>query len=111
MILYEYKCYINFWFPFEAWKELKQQLSIVVTSPYTAQVLEMRERLVQKYKYFDGFKVKVRPIDMLQGQEEDIIILSTVRSKSDGSVGLDSDLQRTNVALIRARYKAASICT
>ncbi|KAF3432417.1 hypothetical protein FNV43_RR27157 [Rhamnella rubrinervis] len=63
---------------FEAWKELKQQSGIVVTSPYTAQVHEIQKRLEQKYKKFDRFKVKVKPINILQGQEEDIIVLSTV---------------------------------
>ncbi|XP_060669178.1 uncharacterized protein LOC112493111 [Ziziphus jujuba] len=89
---------------YKAWKESKQQLSIGITSPYTAQVLEIRERLEQKYKCFDGFKVKVRLIDELQGEEDDIIILSTVRSNCGGSIGLLSDLQRTNVALTRARH-------
>ncbi|PWA68994.1 uvrD-like Helicase, ATP-binding domain, P-loop containing nucleoside triphosphate hydrolase [Artemisia annua] len=38
------------------------------------------------------------------GGEEDIIILSTVRSNSNGSVGFISSPQRTNVALTRARH-------
>ncbi|XP_048319279.2 uncharacterized protein LOC107429676 isoform X2 [Ziziphus jujuba] len=89
---------------YKAWKELKQQLSIGITSPSTAQVLEIQERLEDKYKCFDGFKVKVRPIKALQGEEEDIIILSTVRSNRGGSIGLLSDHRITNVALTRARH-------
>ncbi|KAI3817039.1 hypothetical protein L1987_10826 [Smallanthus sonchifolius] len=47
--------------------------------------------------------VKVKTIDGFQGGEEDIIILSTVRSNSHGSIGFLSSPQRTNVALTRAR--------
>ncbi|WOL07362.1 hypothetical protein Cni_G16102 [Canna indica] len=38
------------------------------------------------------------------GSEEDVIILSTVRSNADGSIGFLSNTNRTNVALTRARY-------
>ncbi|GAB2286435.1 hypothetical protein Dimus_020842 [Dionaea muscipula] len=39
-----------------------------------------------------------------QGEEEDVIIISSVRSNKNGSVGFLSNSQRTNVALTRARY-------
>ncbi|KAL5730281.1 hypothetical protein ACHQM5_003122 [Ranunculus cassubicifolius] len=39
-----------------------------------------------------------------QGGEEDVIIISTVRSNGKGSVGFLSNRQRTNVALTRARF-------
>lgn len=52
----------------------------------------------------DGFAVKVKSIDGFQGGEEDIIILSTVRSNSGGSIGFISNPQRINVAITRARY-------
>lgn len=90
-------------FVHSAWKGLRQQISIAVTSPYTAQVVEIRDKLGQKYKSFDGFIVKVVEIDELQGKEEDIVIFSTVGSNSDGSIGLLSNNQRVNVALTRAR--------
>lgn len=53
---------------------------------------------------YKDFHVKVNTIDGFQGGEEDIIIISTVRSNKSGSVGFLSNTQRTNVALTRATY-------
>ncbi|GJR49653.1 UvrD-like helicase, ATP-binding domain, P-loop containing nucleoside triphosphate hydrolase [Tanacetum coccineum] len=87
-----------------AWKDSKKKLTIGVISPYAAQVVSIQEKLAHKYEKVDGFSVKVKSIDGFQGGEEDIIILSTVRSNSHGSVGFISSPQRTNVALTRARH-------
>ena len=88
---------------FIAWHQSKKKVSIGVVSPYTAQVVAIEEKLRYKYEKLDGFSVTVKSIDGFQGGEEDIIILSTVRSNSHGSVGFISSPQRTNVALTRAR--------
>ena len=94
-----------FYFTFIAWHDSKKKtLTIGVVSPYNAQVFSIQEKLANKYEKLDGFSVKVKSIDGFQGGEEDIIILSTVRSNSYGSVGFISSPQRTNVALTRARY-------
>ncbi|XP_076911042.1 helicase sen1-like [Bidens hawaiensis] len=82
----------------------KKKVTIGVVSPYAAQVVCIQEKLAKKYEKLDGFSVKVKTIDGFQGGEEDIIILSTVRSNSHGSVGFLSSPQRTNVALTRARH-------
>ena len=81
----------------------KQNYHIGVISPYAAQVVAIQERLGQKFDALDGFTVKVKSVDGFQGGEEDLIILSTVRSNTHASIGFTSNLQRTNVALTRAR--------
>ncbi|KAF5747513.1 hypothetical protein HS088_TW05G00235 [Tripterygium wilfordii] len=87
-----------------AWIGSKQNLSVGVISPYAAQVAAIQEKLARKYENSDGFAVKVKSIDGFQGGEEDIIILSTVRSNSGGSFEFISNQHRTNVALTRARH-------
>lgn len=53
--------------------------------------------------------VKVISFEELQGKDEDIIILSTVRSNvSDGSLGLLSNNRRVNVVSSRARSNKVS---
>ncbi|KAI3817066.1 hypothetical protein L1987_10853 [Smallanthus sonchifolius] len=89
---------------YKAWQNSKKKLTIGVVSPYAAQVVTIQEKLAHKYEKVDGFSVKVKTIDGFQGGEEDIIILSTVRSNSHWSVGFLSSPQRTNVALTRARH-------
>ncbi len=83
-------------------------LSIGVISPYSSQVDSIESRLGKLYDTCDGFHVRVKSVDGFQGEEDDIIILSTVRSNVKGIVGFLADEQRTNVALTRARF--ASIC-
>ena len=72
--------------------------------PYSAQVSEIQEKLGKTYETYIDFTVSVKSIDGFQGGEEDVIIISTVRSNRKGAVGFLSNLQRTNVALTRARY-------
>lgn len=72
-------------------------------SPYAAQVVAIHDMLGQKYDKNEGFDVKVKTIDGFQGGEQDIIILSTVRTGCSTSLGFISSHQRTNVALTRAR--------
>ncbi|CAL5025806.1 unnamed protein product [Urochloa decumbens] len=78
--------------------------SVGVVSPYNAQVRAIQEKLGKIYSRYDGFSVKVKSVDGFQGAEEDIIIISTVRSNGAGSVGFLTNLQRTNVALTRAKH-------
>nr|XP_043619899.1 uncharacterized protein LOC122591713 [Erigeron canadensis] len=90
--------------PMFAWKDSKKKLTVGVISPYAAQVVTIQEKLAHKYEKLDGFSVNVKSIDEFQGREEDVVILSTVRSNSRGSVGFMSSPQRTNAALTRARH-------
>ncbi|KAI3888827.1 hypothetical protein MKW92_003170 [Papaver armeniacum] len=88
---------------FRAWDGAREKLTIGIISPYAAQVAAIQEKLGHKYEKLEYFAVRVKSIDGFQGGEEDIMIISTVRSNSEGSVGFLSNLQRTNVALTRAR--------
>ncbi|XP_073028907.1 uncharacterized protein [Primulina eburnea] len=89
---------------FKAWNGSKEKLSIGVISPYAAQVAAIHDKIKQNYENLHGFMVKVRSIDGFQGGEEDIVIISTVRSNRNGSIGFLSNPQRINVALTRARH-------
>ncbi|CAM0903212.1 unnamed protein product [Alopecurus aequalis] len=80
------------------------KISVGVVSPYNAQVRAIHEKLGKSYNRHDGFSVKVKSVDGFQGAEEDIIIISTVRSNKAGSVGFLTNMQRTNVALTRAKH-------
>ncbi|KAJ1292396.1 hypothetical protein BS78_02G387900 [Paspalum vaginatum] len=80
------------------------KLSVGVVSPYNAQVRAIHEKVGKSYNTYGGFSVKVKSVDGFQGGEEDIIIISTVRSNGTGTVGFLTNLQRTNVALTRAKY-------
>ncbi|EEE51324.1 hypothetical protein OsJ_32291 [Oryza sativa Japonica Group] len=84
--------------------EKRQRTSLGVISPYTAQVIALQERLGKQFKNHEFLSVTVKSIDGFQGGEEDIILISTVRSNKNGKVGFLSDAGRINVALTRAKY-------
>ncbi|XP_072956858.1 uncharacterized protein [Typha angustifolia] len=88
----------------EACFRMNNRVSVGIICPYTAQVLAIQEKLGKTYNMNPVVSVKVNSVDGFQGSEEDIIILSTVRSNSNGSIGFLANVQRTNVALTRARY-------
>ncbi|KAG5534417.1 hypothetical protein RHGRI_022517 [Rhododendron griersonianum] len=85
---------------------LKKRIGIGVIAPYKAQVSAIQEKLGSTYGSDpkSDFSVRVRTVDGFQGGEEDVIIISTVRSNGIGSVGFLSNNRRVNVALTRARY-------
>ncbi|KAL6882575.1 hypothetical protein ACP4OV_011265 [Aristida adscensionis] len=72
------------------------KLSVGVVSPYNVQARAIQEKLMQTYNRNEEFSVKVKSVDGFQGAEEDIIIISTIRSNGAGSVGFLVNLQRTN---------------
>uniref|UniRef100_A0A453NCV3 Helicase ATP-binding domain-containing protein n=1 Tax=Aegilops tauschii subsp. strangulata TaxID=200361 RepID=A0A453NCV3_AEGTS len=80
------------------------RLSVGILSPYNAQVRAFQEKLEKPYGGRDGFSLKIKSVDGFQGGEEDVIIISTVRSNEDGAVGFLRDAKRTNVALTRAKH-------
>jgi len=70
---------------------------LAVLSPYSGQVSCLREIL--------DSKIRISTIDSYQGQEEDVIIISLVRSNADQVIGFLKDYRRMNVALTRAKKK------
>jgi len=69
-----------------------------VISPYSGQVRLIRQLFD---KAVEGLEIK--SVDGYQGREKEIIVLSTVRSNTEGNVGFLSDYRRLNVALTRAK--------
>ena len=73
------------------------QITILVT--YSGQLLAIRKLMPRVV--FEG--VRVSTVDNFQGEENDIILLSLVRSNSDNNVGFLREENRVCVALSRAR--------
>jgi senataxin len=96
---------ILFWYLLAEFMRTRKKMSIGIISPYKAQVHEIQDKVKLYTSVSDTrFSVSVRSVDGFQGGEEDIIIVSTVRSNGSGKVGFLSNRQRTNVALTRVRY-------
>lgn len=66
--------------------------------------MEAIQRAIGDMKAMRPLALRVNSVDGFQGSEEDIIILSTVRSNSKASIGFLSERRRANVALTRARF-------
>lgn len=81
--------------------------TIVVQSPYVAQVQLLRDRL-EGIPLAAG--VEIATIDSFQGREADAVIISMVRSNNLGAVGFLGDSRRMNVAITRARKHVAIVC-
>ncbi|HET8859213.1 IGHMBP2 family helicase [Marivirga sp.] len=71
---------------------------IGIISPYDQQVSRLKSAL-------KDYHVEIKSIDGFQGREKEVIILSLVRSNSEGNIGFLRDYRRLNVALTRAKRK------
>ncbi|MBA2117778.1 ATP-dependent RecD-like DNA helicase [Planctomycetes bacterium FF15] len=71
--------------------------AISVISPYAAQVRLLRNQLPPG--------VEADSVDGFQGRENEVVIISLVRSNTSGEIGFLHDTRRMNVALTRARRK------
>ncbi|XP_056693557.1 uncharacterized protein [Spinacia oleracea] len=87
------------------WQCPSQKLSVCVVSSYKAQVKEIERRLGNRYEKLNNFELKVKSVEEYhEGGEADVVIISTVRSNSAGSVGSNLDRQVANVALNSSRH-------
>lgn len=78
-------------------------------SPYKKQTALINEQLKNKYKDKCKNFVSVNTVDAFQGQEKDVIILSTVRGSPNitdeqSSIGFLNDIRRLNVAITRSKF-------
>ncbi|KAG6392693.1 hypothetical protein SASPL_146917 [Salvia splendens] len=85
----------------------KKRVGIGCISPYKAQVNAMEEALGKAYSSDADaeFSVRVRSVDGFQGGEEDVIIISTVRSNGRSSVGFLDNRQRANKLVADAKSR------
>lgn len=76
----------------------RQQITILTM--YTGQLIQLKKELMPK-EFFRG--VRVCAVDNFQGEENDIILLSLVRSNEEGKIGFLRTSNRVCVALSRAK--------
>lgn len=74
---------------------------ITVLSPYLGQVRLLRNKL-RRHAETEG--VQITAVDNFQGEENDIIVISLVRSNRNRTMGFLAVENRINVALTRARH-------
>jgi hypothetical protein len=96
-------------------RERRDLQSIGVISPYKEQVKRMLDldnvkRCISPSVSNAYPLVQVSTVDGFQGQEFDLVILSTVRSNTSGSIGFLDDARRLNVAITRSKYMMVVVC-
>ena len=78
-------------------KDNLQLNQTALISPYSGQVTLAKETLKSA--------LRISTIDSFQGQEEENVIISLVRSNNEGQIGFLKDYRRMNVAMTRAKEK------
>ena len=73
-----------------------QPTNIAVITAYSGQ-----KKSLQSWSFREG--VEVDTVDAFQGQEREVIVLSTVRNNGGRSIGFLDDYRRVNVSITRAR--------
>lgn len=79
-----------------------KEKDIAVIAPYAAQVRLLRNRLQAR-------GLEIDTVDGFQGREKEVVIVTFVRSNSEGEIGFLADTRRTNVALTRAKRALRAI--
>ncbi|CAJ1365735.1 unnamed protein product [Effrenium voratum] len=90
--------------------ESDRRLSVGIIAPYNGQVRLIKDRINGEKSTVSSRKLEkkvklVKTVDGFQGNEQDIIVISTVRSNLKGQLGFVSDHRRLNVAITRARFR------
>ena len=88
---------------------LKQQYTpnqITILSLYNGQLLYIKTQIRKEFNHYDAIqKVKIVTVDNYQGEENDLILLSCVRSNNKtNAIGFLKESNRVNVALSRAKH-------
>ena len=81
-------------------KQGYEESRITILSMYLGQLIEIRSWVKDKMK----LKVKISTVDNYQGEENDLVLLSLVRSNNDGKIGFLAIENRVCVALSRAKH-------
>jgi hypothetical protein len=67
-----------------------------------------RKRILRELKAYPDFKpltyINVKTVDSYQGEENNIVILSLARNNTENKIGFLANINRTCVALSRAKY-------
>ena len=89
-------------------KQKYEHTKITVLVAYGGQLLAIKNKFSDfanknSYAHPDLLKVRITPIDNYQGEENDIILLSLVRSNINNSIGFLAVSNRVCVALSRAK--------
>ena len=82
--------------------------NIGVITPYSAQVREIKRQI--SYHAPDASTCMVSSVDSFQGQENEVILISLVRSNTDGGIGFVKDWRRLNVSMTRAKRICMLFC-
>lgn len=91
--------YMNYWKTHKSIETRMTESKIGIISFYAAQVSRLRSS-IQSLCDYNSIKYTVNSVDKFQGQENGIIIVSTVRTNG---LGFTEKPERLNVALSRAR--------
>ncbi|MBQ0016173.1 MAG: AAA family ATPase [Bacteroidales bacterium] len=85
---------------------IDDRIDIGIISPYRSQVRLLR-RMIKTQRLLKPLRsqISIHTVDGFQGQERDVIIISTVRDNNQQQIGFLRDLRRMNVAITRARMK------
>lgn len=73
---------------------------ITVLTPYSGQMFRIRDLMPKRE--FEGIRISI--LDNYQGEENDLILLSLVRSNKEGKIGFLNRENRVCVALSRAKH-------